>query len=146
LQDEAPEPIKNVFDPPAIAVEEATAALLGPEPNVPMLESTESHPLPAVETSAIAQPNEDTRAPVGMDAGAPQVTAAEQDAGGWQGDAEDDGKRVAGEEALLPGEAKAETAPLGARVEHVPELELDDEARRLVEEAMKAQEGERLLL
>lgn len=141
-QDEAPEPIKNVFEPvddPAEAI--ATSAFLGPDPNVPMLESTESSPLAAAETPDATLPIEDTRAPVGMDAGAPQVTAAEQDEGGWHGDAEDDGKRLAGgEKVLQPGEGVPEKAPLGAKVDDVPELELDDEARRLVEDAMRAED------
>ncbi|KAI9631780.1 putative Dolichyl-phosphate-mannose--protein mannosyltransferase 2 [Dioszegia hungarica] len=139
LVEEAPEPIKNVFDNPDGPAEEKTIAVVGPEPNVPMLESTETRPMPVAEETQDAAPLEDTRAPVGMDAGAPQVTAAAEDEGGWHGDAEDDGKRVGGEEVLLPGEGKVEQAPIGAKVDSVPELELDDEAKKLVEEAMKAQ-------
>ena len=76
----------------------------------------------------------DLRAPVGKDAGAPQVTDAAED-DGWHGDAEDDGKRP-GE-----GEVKAAQAPVGARVEEVVDIELDADQKKLAEDAMRADEG-----
>lgn len=106
-----------------------------------MLESTETAPIPAaVETQAADAPLEDTRAPVGMDAGAPQVTAAEADEGGWHGDAEADAGSPAGEEDKK-GDGRPEKAPIGAKVEQAPELVLDAEAKKLAQEAMKAVEG-----
>lgn len=108
-----------------------------------MLESTETQPIAAAEetTAAMNKNNEDTRAPVGMDAGAPQVTAAEVDEGGWHGGAEENAREGL-EEKEEKGEAQPERAPLGAKVDVPPELELDEEAKRLAREAMKAVEGE----
>lgn len=88
------------------------------------------------DISADAEPAEDTRAPVGKDAGAPQVTA-DAEADGWHGDAEDDGHH-GGAEA---GEGQVEKAPVGAQVPEVADIELDADQRRLAEEAMRAVEG-----
>ncbi len=76
---------------------------------------------------------EDNRAPVGMDAGAPEVTDAAEDEGGWHGGAEEAGSRD-------QSEVVVEGAPVGAKVE-VAEMGLDDEARRLADEALRADEG-----
>lgn len=83
------------------------------------------------ENSAVPE-IQDLRAPVGKDAGAPQVTDAAED-DGWHGDAEDDGKRPSEE-----GEATAVGAPVGAKVEDVPDIELDADQKKLAEDAMRA--------
>lgn len=103
-KDEAPEPIKNVFDDPQPIAEEKTVAPVGPANEVQLVETTELPPNPAEEALAPAEAgeeNKDLRAPVGMDAGAAQVTNAEADEGGWHGGAEDEAgmKRAQGEEA-----------------------------------------------
>lgn len=98
-----------------------------------MLDTTALPPNPD-QPQASGEPIEDTRAPVGKDAGAPQVTAdAEMD--GWHGDAEDDGHLPE-----TPGVGGKVEAPVGARVEEVPELEMDSEARKLVDEVMRDSE------
>jgi dolichyl-phosphate-mannose-protein mannosyltransferase len=95
-----------------------------------MLESTDIIPR---ESEVEAPKPEDTRAPVGLDAGAPQVTDKAEDEGGWHGDAEAGNARD--EEKVT-----TEQAPKGAHVD-VPEMGLDEEAKMLAEEAMKAAEG-----
>jgi dolichyl-phosphate-mannose-protein mannosyltransferase len=119
-----------VFDNPEAIPEEKTIAPVGPQNEVPMLESTDIIPR---ESEVEAPKPEDTRAPVGLDAGAPQVTDKAEDEGGWHGDAE--AGNVRDEE-----KATTEQAPKGAHVD-VPEMGLDDEAKKLAEEAMKAAEG-----
>jgi dolichyl-phosphate-mannose-protein mannosyltransferase len=78
----------------------------------------------------------DERVPVGMDAGSPEVTGAAHDDGGWHGGAEE------GNAEQVQEGGRVEDAPRGAVV---PGLEggmgLDDEARRLVDEALRAEEG-----
>ena len=91
------------------------------------------------ESTAIAKPEEantekyeDLRNPVGLDAGAPEVTDAAADEGGWHGGAEDDENKVQSEEVN-------DQAPLGLKVDtEVPTMGLDDDARKLAEEAMRA--------
>jgi dolichyl-phosphate-mannose-protein mannosyltransferase len=103
-----------------------------------MLDTTALPPKPQAnnaEASAEAPPAEDTRAPVGKDAGAPQVTADAED-DGWHGDAEDDGKRGGA------GEAEKVEAPVGAKVEEVVDMGLDTEQKKLADEAMKAMDKE----
>ncbi len=103
---------------------------VGPINEVPMQQSTDIAPPP----SAPAEKPEDTRAPVGLDAGNPEVTDAAEDAGGWQGGAEEGETREKVEEVQMEG------APVGATVEAV-EVGLDDDARRLAEEAMRDDGG-----
>ena len=129
-QDEAPEPIKNAFDDPNAPPEEKTVAPVGPKNEVPMQQSTVIAPVDTVP----ADKPEDLRAPVGLDAGAPEVTDAAEDDGGWHGGAEEDQRRDIEEEAQVKG------APLGAKVE-VQEMGLDEEAKKLVEAAMRDDEG-----
>jgi dolichyl-phosphate-mannose-protein mannosyltransferase len=95
-----------------------------------MLDTTALPPRPN-DPEASGEALEDTRAPVGKDAGAPQVTA-DAELEGWHGDAEDDGH--------LNEPAEAVPAPIGAKVEEVVELEMDSEQRKLVDEAMKDSE------
>ena len=71
---------------------------------------------------------------MGLDAGAPEVTAAAEDEGGWHGGAEEGQKR---EEK----EGEVGGPPAGAKVE-VADMEMDDEARVLAEGAMRAAEKE----
>lgn len=98
-----------------------------------MLDTTALPPNPN-EPQASGEPIEDTRAPVGKDAGAPQVTADAENEG-WHGDAEDDGKV-----AEIPGDGERKEAPVGAKAEEVVELELDSERKKLVDEAMRDSE------
>ena len=95
-----------------------------------MQQSTEIAPAKPVP----AEKPEDNRAPVGMDAGAPEVTAAAEDVGGWHGGAEEAERRD------IEQEAQMTTAPLGATVE-IQEMSLDEEARKLVDAAMRDDEG-----
>lgn len=133
-QEEAPEPIHNVFEEVNPPSEEKTFDPVGPKNDVQMLESTA---VPGEPFGSEVEKPEDTRAPVGLDAGAPAVTAdAEQD--GWHGGAEDDGKKA---ETDIPP-AKLEDKPWKPRVE-VEKMELDDEAKRLAEEVMEQVNGER---
>lgn len=132
IQEEAPEPIKNVFEGLQDIPEEKTMAPVGPAYEVQMLESTETAPI----QTADAEIPEDTRVPVGLDAGAPQVTAAVEDEGGWHGGAEEQGGRDVEEDK----EADRQRAPLGAKVV-VEEMELDDVAKQLADEALRADGG-----
>ncbi|ORY27894.1 Dolichyl-phosphate-mannose-protein mannosyltransferase-domain-containing protein [Naematelia encephala] len=126
--EEAPEPIRNVFEDDNTPPEEKTVAPVGPKNEVQMPEFTEAAAPPPGEEPV--DPAQDTRAPVGQDAGAPEVTAEEEDVGGWQGGAEDDAGRKE--------EVKEETPPIvGARVE-VAEMGLDEEAVILAEAALRA--------
>lgn len=95
-----------------------------------MQESTIAIPL---NENHEAQRVEDLRNPVGLDAGAPEVTDAAEDIGGWHGGAEDPGKREVEQQQEV--EAKDRV-----RVDDVPEMRLDAEARRIAEAAMKADE------
>jgi dolichyl-phosphate-mannose-protein mannosyltransferase len=103
---------------------------IGPVNDIPMLDTTALPPKPH-EPEASQEPLEDTRAPVGKDAGAPQVTA-EEEMEGWHGDAEDDGK--IGEDVQVT----KEEAPVGAKVEEVVDIQMDSEQQRLADEALKA--------
>lgn len=84
---------------------------------------------------------EDLRAPVGLDAGAPEVTDAAEDEGGWHGGAEDNAKRE--REALeqlqqeKEGDGRPAQEPLVEDV-RVEKMAVDDEARRLAQAAMEA--------
>lgn len=101
-----------------------------------MLDTTVLPPNPAMEhvPEADADGNADTRAPVGLDAGAPQVTDAAVDEGGWHGGAEEQGGGGAQEEQG----GKKEEAPVGAQqAAPVVELGLDEEQQRLAREAME---------
>lgn len=111
LVEEAPEPIKNVFDDPEAIPEEKTIAPVGPANEVPLIETTQLPPNPAEEAAVVeGEANKDMRAPVGMDAGAAQVTNAEADEGGWHGGAEDEAgmkREVEGEVSGLGGQEAA---------------------------------------
>lgn len=135
LVEEVPEPIKNVFDGGDEAAQEEKTEGLGPANEVKMQASSaapdhghghqdhkaENAPIPA-----------DDRAPVGLDAGALEVTgAAAHDEGGWHGGA-NEGNEGAAKEA-----AKEDKAPVGAKVE-VANMDLDDDAKRLAEQALQA--------
>lgn len=131
LIDEAPEPIKNVFDAGDDAAQEEKTQGLGPPNEVQMQESTAAAgPAPHRDDENAPIPADD-RAPVGLDAGALEVTGAAHDEGGWHGGANEG----------APKEDKAEPpqAPVGAKVE-VPEMDLDDDARRLADEALRQAE------
>ncbi|WWD18305.1 hypothetical protein CI109_102755 [Kwoniella shandongensis] len=133
MVEEAPEPIHNAFeaaDPPS---EEKTVAPVGPQNEVQMQESTVAVPLGDISEAPI---QEDTRAPVGVDAGAPAVTEKGEDQGGWHGGAEDDAGSPNGDVGVKVEEGKA---PIGAKVE-VVEMGLDEEQKDLVEEALRADE------
>lgn len=137
-QDALPEPIHNVFDNPDAPAEEKTIAPVGPANEVPMLDTTILPPNPATVSAVEEGENKDTRAPVGLDAGAPQVTDEAMDEGGWHGGAEEQGGGKADDVA---GGAKPEEAPVGAQVAAPPvELGLDEEQKRLALEAMRHDE------
>ncbi|KAK4685410.1 hypothetical protein P7C73_g4741, partial [Tremellales sp. Uapishka_1] len=128
MAEEAPQPMRNVFEDLDKAPEEKTIAPVGPANEVQMLESDAVPPAVATEASL----PEDLRNPVGLDAGAPAVTGEAENDGGWHGGAEDENRR--GEEKV-----ESEVAPVGARVD-VPLMEVDDEVKQLAEEAMLADE------
>ena len=127
LQDDNPEPIKNAFEDPNAPPEEKTMQPFGPANDVPMLESTQ-----AAGGDGPVEKVEDTRAPVGLDAGAPEVTDAAEDGGGWHGGAEDVGN--AQEEIVIQRDEREAVRST------VQTLEVDDEARRLAEAAMRAED------
>lgn len=81
---------------------------------------------------------EDLRQPVGLDAGAPEVTDAAEDVGGWHGGAEENNKR---EQEVLGNVEEQVVAP-EPKVEEVKveRMEVDDEARRLADAALRADE------
>lgn len=89
------EPIHNAFDGgDQAAQEEKTVAPVGPANEVKMKDSTAV--VPQEKATAVAPINADDRAPVGLDAGALEVTGAGHDEGGWHGGANEDapkGKR-----------------------------------------------------
>ena len=132
LKDEAPEPIKNVFEDPNAPPEEKTVAPVGPANEVHMLESTAVIPL---DQHADAQNVEDLRNPVGLDAGAPEVTDAAENEGGWHGGAEDADSKDQEPLADVP------PAPIGVGKDvHVAQMRLDEDARQLAEAAMIAED------
>ncbi|BEJ13148.1 hypothetical protein CspHIS471_0303220 [Cutaneotrichosporon sp. HIS471] len=130
LLEEAPEPIKNVFDAgDAAAQEEKTIGMAGPNNDVKMLQSTAAAgPVP---NAGEQQAQGDARVPVGIDAGALEVTDKAHDEGGWHGGA-NEGAPKETEEAQAP-------APVGVKVD-VPEMDLDADAKRLADEALQAAE------
>lgn len=129
IVDEAPEPIKNAFDGGDDAArEEKTTGVAGPNNDVKMQESTA---LPGPAHDADAPIPQDDRAPVGLDAGAIEVTGAVHDEGGWHGGANDDAPKE---------EAQPEVAPVGAKKVGVEKMDLDDEAKKLADEALRAAE------
>lgn len=129
IVDEAPEPIKNVFEGGDEAAQEAkTVGGIGPDNEVKMQESTKVVAQPEAAKSD-APKQADDRAPVGLDAGALEVTGAGHDEGGWHGGANDD----------VPKEAPPSNknkAPVDAEPVAVPEMDLDAEQQQLAEEAM----------
>lgn len=127
--DEAPEPIRNVFIDEQAPPEEKTIAPVGPINEVHMQESTEPIPNAEETEAAVAQ---DMRVPVGNDAGAPEVTAAEEDVGGWRGGAEDE----AGVRREV--EVEKEEEVVGKHGVNVVQTEVDLE----VEAALKADGGQ----
>jgi dolichyl-phosphate-mannose-protein mannosyltransferase len=127
LLEEAPEPIKNVFDGGDEAAQEEKTQGLGPNNEVKMQESTAAAGPAPVPVDKDAPVPADDRAPVGLDAGALEVTGAAHDEGGWHGGAN---------EAAPKDEAKAAEAPVGAKVA-VPEMDLDDDAKRLADAALR---------
>lgn len=131
LVEEVPEPIKNVFDAGDDAAQEEKTQGVGPANEVKMQESTAAAgPVPHRVDENAPIPADD-RAPVGLDAGALEVTGAAHDEGGWHGGANE----------AAPKENKVEPAkpPVGAKVD-VPEMDLDDDARRLADEALQKAE------
>lgn len=133
-QEEAPEPIKNVFEDPNAPPEEKTIAPVGPANEIQMNPSTAELPL-----ASPAGKVEDLRQPVGMDAGAPEVTDAAEDVGGWHGGAEENNKR----EQEINGVTQEDEAGKEPKIEEVrvERMEVDEEARRLADAAMRADEG-----
>lgn len=110
--DEA-EPIKNVFGGEDTLPGEETEQPVGPVNEVHMKEETLAHPAKADET---ADANQDTRAPVGLDAGAAEVTGADFDEGGWHGGANEGNEhaRQARDELARKVQEEAKEAKLAA--------------------------------
>ena len=131
-KEEMPEPIKNAFEDANAPPEEKTVAPVGPANEIQFNPSTQAVPL-----REPIEKVEDLRNPVGMDAGAPEVTDAAADEGGWHGVAEDNEKREreAVEAVVAEGRPREEPAVEEIKVERIP---VDDEARRLAKAAMEA--------
>ncbi|OCF73163.1 dolichyl-phosphate-mannose-protein mannosyltransferase [Kwoniella mangroviensis CBS 8886] len=134
--EEAPEPIHNAFEAVDVPAEEKTVAPVGPQNEVQMQESTIEVPLDGEGDVGKA---EDTRAPVGNDAGAPAVTDKEVDEGGWHGGADEDMKHDHDDPEAVktqPGDA-----PIGVGQVEVPEIRLDEEEKdRLIDDLLKHDE------
>ncbi|OCF40188.1 dolichyl-phosphate-mannose-protein mannosyltransferase [Kwoniella heveanensis CBS 569] len=127
LVEEAPEPIQNVFEAAEPPSEEKTHAPVGPQNEVQMQESTIDAPAQGSDAPIL----EDTRAPVGVDAGAPAVTDGAEDEGGWHGGAEENMRKDA-------QEVKPEEAPIGVGKDvRVPEMKLDAEREGLVDQLLE---------
>ncbi|KAJ9101752.1 hypothetical protein QFC21_003091 [Naganishia friedmannii] len=140
-----PEPGQNVFDDLKEEPEEKTMAIIGAprEKEIPVSVSPEG--VDAQETVTVPADAQDTRAPLGKDAGAAEATFADAVGGGagWQGGAED----AAG--VVMPREERENTeAPLEEGHNEKAEsgkklaLELDDEQIDLVEQALKDAEDD----
>ena len=131
-KEEMPEPIKNAFEDANAPPEEKTVAPVGPANEIQFNPSTQAVPL-----REPIEKIEDLRNPVGMDAGAPEVTDAAADEGGWHGGAEDNEKREreAVEAVVAEGRPREEPAVEEIKVERIA---VDDEARRLAKAAMEA--------
>lgn len=141
LVDEAPEPIKNAFDDPNAPPEEKTVAPVGPVNEIQMNPSTS-----AVTQEPAPEKLEDLRQPVGLDAGAPEVTDVAENVGGWHGGAEENNKREqemfreGGEDAGKQKERERLGQPQDGGI-NIRLMEADDEARRLADAAMRADEA-----
>lgn len=137
LVEEVPEPIANVFDKgDDAAQEEKTQGLAGPRKEQPPMQDTTGGNLVGKVAAGDAEIPADDRAPVGVDAGAVGVTAAEQ-MDGWRGGANEDNAdhAVSAAESVVPAEpVKVEQAAPVA-------MELDDEAEKLAHEAEEAAES-----
>ncbi|EKC98887.1 hypothetical protein A1Q2_06858 [Trichosporon asahii var. asahii CBS 8904] len=137
LVEEVPEPIANVFDKgDDAAQEEKTQGLAGPQKEQPPMQDTTGGNLVGKVAADDAEIPADDRAPVGVDAGAVGVTAAEQ-LDGWRGGANEDNAdhTVVAESQAVPAEpVKVEQAAPVA-------MELDDEAEQLAHEAEEAAEN-----
>ncbi|WVR06165.1 hypothetical protein IAU60_003195 [Kwoniella sp. DSM 27419] len=129
--EEAPEPIQNVFEAVEPPTEEKTVDPVGPQNEVQMQESTAAAPPMGSDAPVL----EDTRAPVGVDAGAPAVTDGAEDVGGWQGGAEEDGRKDE------PAKVQEGVAPIGVGSVDVPEMPLDQEKEDLVDQLLKEDEA-----
>ncbi len=112
----------------------ATSATYGPQAieDVPIGQSFAAEPeAPGLETTAAVV--QDTRAPLGRDAGAPEATFADAAGGGsgWQGGAED--------EAGIAKAAEEEVVATSVVLEEKPKkVELDAEQEALVNQALLA--------
>ncbi len=76
-----------------------------------------------------APPAEDTRAPVGRDAGDPEATYADAHRG-WEGGAEDDAQNVLGQVKEAVSTAEHRKMPM-------PEMQYDEETEEMVEQALQ---------
>lgn len=88
----------------------------------------------ADQQEPVTEKVEDTRAPIGRDAGAAEATGEAAPAGGWQGGAEDPAGMIIGARREEPVVAAAAAEPQQASP---PAMELDDEAKRLARQAME---------
>lgn len=138
--EDVPEPIHNVFEGgDDAAADEKTVAPIGPVNDVKMQEST-SGANPVAPSDAAPIPADD-RAPVGLDAGALEVTGAAHDEGGWHGGANEDDEshqKDTDAKANAKADARAAQPPKGAAREQVPAMDLDEDAKKLAEDALRA--------
>lgn len=125
------EPVPNVFEEilDKQASEEKTSDALLDQPPVQHIFATS---LPAPDALNDQEPEviQDTRAPVGKDAGAAEHTGAEAAAqrGGWEGGVEDQGG--------MPMQHDRDQGKTSFPDVAVPHMDLDEEAERLVDQAL----------
>ncbi|KAJ9109787.1 hypothetical protein QFC20_003203 [Naganishia adeliensis] len=129
-----PEPGRNVFDDLKEEPEQKTVAIAGAprEDEMPVSSSPDA----AIETSSAGdEAGQDTRAPLGKDAGAAEATFADAVGGGagWQGGAED------APGVVIPREERQIESP-SSEEDSATRVDLDDEQVDLVEQALRRAE------
>ena len=130
MQSQAVEPVPDVFEGirDKQASDDKTSDAFLEEPLAQKLVHTSLPAAVNLEDEPVEM-NQDTRAPVGKDAGAAEHTGAEAAVrrGGWEGGVEDQGG--------VPVNDRERFAPTAANIE-VPVMVLDEEAERLVDRAL----------
>lgn len=140
IQPLVPEPGRNVFDDLKEEPEQKTIAIVGAprEDEMPVSSSPDA----AIETSSAGEEaGQDTRAPLGKDAGAAEATFADAIGGGagWQGGAEDAPGVVIPREEHVE-EVEGRSSEDGG--ESATRLDLDDDQMDLVEQALRRAEDD----
>jgi hypothetical protein len=126
------EPVPNVFEEirdKQASEEKTSEAVLEPLP----FRTHTSQPARALLETPDVEVNQDTRAPVGRDAGAAEHTGAEAAVrrGGWEGGVEDQGGL----------QAQHQEASILVPVPEVPTMDLDNEAEELIDNALAEAEN-----